>query len=100
MIKGTTPTHIFALPIDTAMIKTAEITYVQNGVIKLRKSLADCEIDNNDLSVKLTQEDTFLFADGSCVEIQLRVLTLSGDVLASNIMRVHCNKCLSCEVLS
>ena len=31
MIRGTTPTHIFKLPIDTSTIRQLRITYVQYG---------------------------------------------------------------------
>ena len=100
MIRGTTPTHTFSLPIQTVLIKDIEITYAQNGAVVLTKGIADCVCSDNEVSVRLTQEDTFLFVDGICVEVQLRVLTLGGDVLSSHVMRVHCNECLSCEVLA
>ena len=100
MIKGTTPTHIFSLPFDTALIKTVEITYAQNDTVILTKGNADCVFDGNDVSVRLTQAETLLFADGTCVEIQVRVLTLGDDAIASPIMRIHCHDCLSCEVLA
>jgi hypothetical protein len=100
MIKGTTPTHTFSLPFGTELIKTIEITYAQSGTVVLTKGNTDCTFEENDVSVRLSQEDTFLFADGTCVEIQVRVLTLGGDAIASPVMRVHCHDCLSCEVLA
>lgn len=100
MIKGTTPTHIFTLPFGAETIKTIQIIYAQNGVEKLTKSNADCALEGNSVSVKLTQEDTFAFADDACVEVQVRVLTMGNDALASRVMRVHCHECLSDEVLT
>ena len=94
MIKGTTPTHTFTLPFGTDMIKSVQIIYAQNDVPVLTKGSGDCTMEGNTISVRLNQEDTFLFAEGSCVEIQVRVLTLGGDSLASNIMRVRCEECL------
>lgn len=99
MIKGTTPTHTFALPFGTEAIKTIEISYAQNDAVVLTKTNDDCTFNGNDVSVKLTQEDTLSFIEGACVEVQVRVLTLGNEVLASNIMRVHCDECLSDGVL-
>ena len=99
MIKGTTPLHTFSLPFGTETIKTVQITYAQNGVVMITKSNDDCDFGENTVSVKLTQEDTFKFIEGACVEIQIRVLTAGDDVLASRVMRVHCDKCLSKDVL-
>jgi hypothetical protein len=99
MIKGTTPQHTFSLPFGTEMIKTVEITYAQNGEVIMTKNNDDCNFDGNTVSVKLTQEDTFKFAEGACVGIQIRVLTERDDVLASRVMRVHCDECLSKDVL-
>lgn len=100
MIRGTTPTHIFTLPFGTEIIKTIQVIYAQSGVEKLTKSNGDCVFEGNTVTTKLTQEDTFVFADGECVEVQVRVLTMGNDALASRVMRVHCNECLSDEVLA
>lgn len=99
MIKGTTPKHTFSLPFGTETIKTIQITYAQSGIVRLTKGNDDCTFDGNTASVKLTQEETFLFAEGSCIEVQVRILTTAGDALASHVMRVHCNECLSKDVL-
>lgn len=99
MIRGTTPTHIFTLPFGIETIKTIQIIYAQNGAEKLTKSNADCTLEGNTVKIRLTQEDTFKFADDVCVEVQVRVLTTGGDALASRVMRVRCHDCLSDEVL-
>lgn len=100
MIKGTTPTHIYTLPIDTVNIKTIAITYAQNGTVKLTKCTEDCTFDGNNVSCRLTQEDTLKFDGDACVEIQVRVLTVGEDALASHIMRTRCCDCLSDEVIA
>ena len=99
MRKGTTPTHIFDLPFPASLVQEAEITYMQGGQEVLKKHLADCKLEGDNISVTLTQAETFLFQGEGCVEIQVRVKTEAGDVLASNIMRTSCERCLSCEVL-
>ena len=100
MIKGTTPTHVFTLPFDTEMVKTVQVIYGQGGVVKATKGNEDCTLEGKTVTTKLTQEETFSFVEGSCVEVQIRVLTHSGDVLASHVKRVHCEECLSDEVLT
>ena len=99
MIRGTTPTHGFVLPFDTDMIQTIQIIYAQNDETVLTKGNDDCTFDGNTASVKLTQEETFLFTEDVPVEVQVRVLTTDGDAMASHVMRVHCDECLSDEVL-
>lgn len=100
MMKGTTPTHVFTLPVNVDVIKTIRIIYAQGGVERVTKSTEDCTMEGNRVTVKLTQEDTFAFMEDECVEVQVRVLTTSGDALASRIIRVHCRECLSDEVLT
>lgn len=99
MRKGGTPTHTFELPTTLVDIKNVEITYAQNKQVVLRKSTSDCTVTDNQISVTLTQEDTFRFTDGVTVEIQLRLLDNVDHVFISNIMRVSCDRCLSDEVL-
>lgn len=95
---GTTPTHIFELPFETSTLKGIEITYSLNDVVILRKLKEDCETSGNTISVKLSQEDTLKFKQGFA-NIQLRVITPGDDIIASDIFRVLCEKCLSSEVL-
>ena len=61
---GTTPKHTFTFPFETELIQELKITYSQNKKIILEKYLSDCEVDKNSVSYKLTQEETFLFAEG------------------------------------
>lgn len=96
---GSTPKHTFTLPFETDLIQELKITYSQSKKIILEKYLADCEVDKNSVSYKLTQEETFLFANDVNVECQVRVLTTTGDVLASNIRIVTAERCLDGEVL-
>ena len=99
MTRGSTPTHFFTLPFDVEMVKTVEITYKQNEELKLQKTNTDCALEGNTVSVKLTQEDTFKFDEKPLVKIQIRVLTLDGDVIPSEIMYATVKECLSDEVL-
>ena len=99
MIKGTTPTHIFTIPFDTSVLDKVKITYAQNDAIVLTKTTENCALEENKISVTLTQEDTFAFDHKKAVEIQLRVLTKNGEVLTSLPEKVGVAKCLDDEVL-
>lgn len=96
---GTTPKHTFTFPFETSLIKELKITYAQNKKTVLEKYLDDCEVEETSVSVYLTQEETFLFSENVNVEVQARVLTTAGDVLASNIRIVTAERCLDREVL-
>lgn len=98
MKRGTTPTHTFALPFDVDMIEKVRVLYSQNDELKLTKT--DAALDRNTVTVKLTQEDTFKLESGLVVDIQLRVLTVDGDALNSDIIRVPVERCLESEVLA
>ena len=99
MIRGTTPTHEFTLPFTVDLISEVEITYKQSNTCLLVKHSKDCTLEDNKISVRLSQKETFKFAKGGTVSVQVRVLTTGGDVLASDIHRVNCDDCLSEGVL-
>jgi hypothetical protein len=99
MIIGTTPTHNFTLPFDTALIDALEITYSQSKEIVLRKYLPDCQLKGRVVTVKLTQEEALLFKCNVIAEVQIRVRDGSGGVFASNVMRFTPSRCISQEVL-
>ena len=99
MIKGTTPTHIFTLPIDTSLLAEIRIVYAQNGEKKLIKDLSMCKVETKQVSVLLTQEETLKFNDACFVDIQVRAKTLGGEVFASDIIKIPVCKCLETEVI-
>ena len=99
MIRGSTPTHRFKLPIDTKNLSKIKIIYAQADEILFEKDLNACTCDGDVVTVKLTQEETFKFDCKKDVQIQLRVRTTSGDVIPSNIKIVDVGKCLDDEVL-
>ena len=99
MTRGTTPTHTFTLQIDTALIKRLSITYEQ-GQTQVKKTEADCEMSGKTVTLRLTQEDTLKFTHDCPVRIQLRVLTTSGDALASGIKTMRVEDVLDDEVMA
>ena len=96
---GATPRHTFTVPFKTDLIKELKITYAQNKKTVLEKYLADCEVEENSVSYSLTQEETFLFDSNTMVEVQVRVLTMGGDAMTSNIHTIRAERCLDREVL-
>lgn len=96
---GTTPIHTFNLPIDTENIKELEITYAQDGEIKLQKTKDDCECEGTVVTLQLTQEDTFKFHHRDYVRLQIRSKLNDGNVLESDIYEVDPKECLSKEIL-
>ena len=100
MIRGTTPTHTFTFSVDLSDVKDFVITYVQKGKIVLEKRKHDCTISDNKVAVTLTQEETLAFDHLTMVEMQAKVLTNGGTVLASNIFTTHVSRILNEEVLA
>lgn len=94
VIRGTTPRLEFTLPFDVSQIEKSYITFMQDNTIVLDKTFDDCEAVENMLIVNLTQEETLKLKAGKVVEMQIRVRTISGDALASNIIRVNAERIL------
>jgi hypothetical protein len=99
MKRGTTPTHIYTLPLEVNTLSSVSITYRQAGGTILTKKGEDLSMNGITIRVKLTQEETLSFSCAQPVEIQVRALTAGGDALASKIMRVSVERCLDGEVL-
>ncbi len=100
MTRGTTPTHTFRLPIDSKLVKALRILYAQDDRLILEKTEKDCQAEGNTFAVRLTQEDTLAFDHRRPVQIQVRVLTVTGESAASLIYRQSVGQCLSGEVLT
>lgn len=78
MIKGTTPTLHFNLPIETATIKAAEIVlqYVDNAkTVTIERTLEECIVGEKSIATVLTQEETLALPAPAIARVQLRVLT-------------------------
>jgi hypothetical protein len=99
IIQGTTPTHSFEVPFDTSTIKTARFVYSQDGEVICIKTGADVTISEKSVSTTLTQEDTYNFKEGPQVKLVLRILTQSGDAMASAPVWMLCRGCECKEVM-
>lgn len=99
MIRGTTPTHVFELPVDAALIDKVLVVYAQNGEEVFHKTKKDCQMDGMELSVRLTQTDTLKLSCGYNAQIQLKMLLHDGNVMISNAKLVYVRDCYSNEVI-
>ena len=99
MIRGTTPTHSFKCPFDLSTISKLRIIYRQGDTNILIKTLEDCTLNGNEISCKLSQEETLKFDCRKMVKIQLRVVTLSGDALVSSTYELNPYDCFDDEVM-
>ena len=100
MIIGSTPTYTFTLPPLAVEVAEVKVTFAQ-GAVSVSKKLDECQMVDNVLSLKLTQEDTLNFSEG-VVEIQIKVLITEDDdsnVLVSEPMYDQATRCLDEEVL-
>lgn len=100
MIRGTTPTLVFKLDttIDlegisviwvTLKSATAERTY--------QKDRLAIDIENNTITLNLTQEDTLDFRGD--VDCQIRILLVNNRAYASNIKKISLNNILKDGVI-
>lgn len=102
MIKGTTPTLHYNLPFETSVIKTAEIVveYVDaNKAINIVKTMSDCVLGDKCISATLTQEETLQLPAPSTVNVQLRVVTADGLVLATEVEKIKVKRLLKEDVI-
>lgn len=99
MRQGTTPTlQITVNNIDLADMEHIYVVFEQNGYL-LKKSMPDLKIENNVISVLLTQKETLSFKNGNC-NIQLRMITFDGIAMASPIKTINVHSVLNKEVIT
>ena len=106
MIRATTPKHMFIFDTDPSVYERILITYAQNGEIIIEKGKDDLTVEEiTDSGVqkynawfRLTQEEANKFS-ARMVAVQVRVLTTSGEALASEQMSFRVEDVLNDEVL-
>ena len=89
MRRGTTPTHTFTIPneISVPTLEVIYITYSQFGRTVLEKDIDDLLINNQKLSITLTQEETLSFKDGTA-NVQIRCRSSEDIAYASDIKTI------------
>ena len=102
MTRGTTPTLVFNLPFNISYIRQLYITirdYKLDNSTIIEKQLKDCKVAETSVSVTLTQEETLKFSANSKVDVQLRLLTVNGVALSSQIFTTTFDKILKDGVI-
>lgn len=98
MTRGTTPNYIITVKdLDTLQDNSVYVTFKQSDVCLTLKD-DDITIEDNKISVYLTQEQTLQFRHG-VAKLQVRGVDLNGTAWASNIVNVPVNTVLCGEVL-
>lgn len=95
---GTTPTHTFTIPADIAAA-TSKVRVIYSQCDRKVLSKEVTELANGAVVVKLTQEETLKFKNKRPIDIQLKVMVKTGDVLTSNFITRTPYDCLDREVL-
>ena len=98
--RGTTPTHVFTLPVKCSVLSKIRIIYSQGGKCICKKDIDAADCEENKVSCKLTQEDTLQLDCSKHCDIQLRALTQAGDAFACDVIKVSVGRCLDDEVLA
>lgn len=99
MRRGTTPTNIFNTDVSLVGCDVLYITYKQNDKTVIEKALDDCAVEDDKVTVTLTQEETLALNDIEQVNIQIRAGYPDGSRLASNILRVPVGRILKQGVI-
>ena len=86
MIRGTTPTHRFNVPVDMTDAEVIYISYRQDDRVLVEKTGSDIAVTDRYLEVRLSQRETLLFSDKENIEIQIRAKFSDGTAIASNII--------------
>lgn len=88
MRRGTTPTLSFTTPYTADRVVSGYITFQQHRQTVLELSLTDSNatIEDNLITVSLTQSQTLALSSESKCRIQIRALLTGGKAVASNIV--------------
>lgn len=92
MVRGSTPTFTFKLPMSVSSLKSLDVIFIQNGKTVLSFGLERMIFEDNCVSFTLEEAETFLFCAGSNAEIQLKAVTENGDILISDTRKTHVRK--------
>lgn len=90
MRRGTTPTLTFTTPYEAAIIQSGYLTFNQRGTKVLDIPLDDpsVTIEDEAISIELTQEQTLAFTTAAPAQAQIRAMLTSNKAVASNIVQV------------
>ena len=91
MYRGTTPTFRLTFSVEISDIKKAYISFYQNKIKVVEKTLSDCEVESERVArLTLSQKETLRFDEGKAL-CQVRYITNDDKVEATNIEYVIVN---------
>lgn len=94
MVRGTTPTLKFGIPFNRDAVEALYVTFDQAGSNVMEKKFDDVVLNDKEIILRLSQEDTLKLKEDVMVEIQVRVKTTDGGAFASNIIRTSVGRIL------
>lgn len=99
MRQGTTPLHTFTIPFIVPNGSVVRVIYSQGDKVLFVKTGRDVNVSDNEISIRLAQEDTFAFDHTKKAKIQIRIITPDEESFVSNVMAVSVEDCLENEVI-
>lgn len=97
---GTTPEHIFKLPIPVDNVKSIRIFYTVDSNVVLKKETNDITLAGELIRLTLTQEDTLKLRGATKVVIQVQCLSSDNNAFMSYPFYVAVGKSAASEVLT
>lgn len=97
--RGTTPTAIYTTDIDLRTAEVVYLTFKQGSKTLIEKEKEDMEIDENEVRVWLSQEETLLLKHTQPVRMQFRVRFPDQTALKSGIMSAQVGEILKDGVI-
>jgi len=88
MIRGTTPTIVYTLPIEGNLIQEIWFTIQQGKKNIIEKTMQDFQVSGNVIKLTLSQEETLKINAGTPFKYQARFLTKSGNNFAHEIRQM------------
>lgn len=99
MIRYSTPEIVISADVDLSNIAGFWISFKQDD-ITLRKTKSEVSINQNVVSVTLTQEETAMFIPKKMVQVQLRWIDENEVATGSNIVSIYFDDVLEEEVIT
>ncbi len=99
--RGCTVTNTFKMDIKGSTVARMFVTYQQNGVTVLEKTVDDADIgEDGTVVIHLSQEDTLCFnQDDGAIRVQIRILTDGGTAIKSKVMTAMTDELLKDGVI-
>lgn len=98
-MRGTTPHLTFTLPFDASMVAKAKLVIKQGDTLLLRKNTADCALQGNTLTARLSRAETLQLPEDERVFVQLEIETPVGDSLVTAPVTLYTGQLLDEEAL-